>query len=194
MITASPTLMASSVPTWSGIHVQNPVCPIPSSTRAPSRIHQLAPSVMSAATAFRDRATKFGTSRCSKTFRFLSAPSSSSAPNSSTCSTIRTCSLPNRGHRTRLIRQPSARRNFDSSQRYTVQQRPATVLKILQEKGVYKNLYFGMNMATPKDLWKQDSWYRTSFTAPAGRDVYSLIFKGVNYRADIWLNGHKVAN
>src|SRR5213075_684359 len=62
MITASPTLMASSVPTWSGIHVQNPVCPIPSSTRAPSRIHQLAPSVMSAATAFRDLATRFGIS------------------------------------------------------------------------------------------------------------------------------------
>src|SRR5437667_803552 len=66
MITASPTLMASSVPTWSGIHVQNPVCPIPSSTRAPSRIHQLAPSVMSAATAFRDRAIRFGISLYSR--------------------------------------------------------------------------------------------------------------------------------
>jgi len=83
---------------------------------------------------------------------------------------------------------------FDSSQWYTVQRRPATVLEILQENGVYKNLYFGMNLATPKDLWKQDWWYRTTFTAPAGRDVYSLIFKGINYRADIWLNGHKVAN
>jgi len=83
---------------------------------------------------------------------------------------------------------------FDSSQWYTVQRMPATVLEILQENGVYKNLYFGMNLATPKDLWKQDWWYRTTFTAPAGRDVYSLIFKGINYRADIWLNGHKVAN
>ena len=71
---------------------------------------------------------------------------------------------------------------------------PATVLQILQENGVYKNLYFGMNLATPGDLWKQDWWYRTTFTAPPGRDVYSLIFKGINYRADIWLNGHKVAN
>src|SRR5438105_13024815 len=88
-----------------------------------------------------------------------------------------------------LISQPG----FDSSQWYTVQRMPATVLQILQENGVYKNLYFGMNLATPKDLWKQDWWYRTTFTAPAGRDVYSLIFKGINYRADIWLNGHKVA-
>ena len=65
---------------------------------------------------------------------------------------------------------------------------------ILQENGVYKDLYFGMNLATPGDLWKQDWWYRTTFTAPPGREVYSLIFKGINYRADIWLNGHKVAN
>ena len=83
---------------------------------------------------------------------------------------------------------------FDSSQWYTVRKMPATVLHVLQENGVYKNLYFGMNLATPKDLWKQDWWYRTTFTAPAGRDVFSLIFKGINYRADIWLNGHKVAN
>src|SRR2546429_8942860 len=88
-----------------------------------------------------------------------------------------------------LVSQPG----FDSSQWYTVQRMPATVLQILQENGVYKNLYFGMNLATPKDLWKQDWWYRTTFTAPSGRDVYSLIFKGINYRADIWLNGHKVA-
>jgi exo-1,4-beta-D-glucosaminidase len=89
-----------------------------------------------------------------------------------------------------LVSQPG----FDSSQWYPVQRMPATVLQILQENGVYKDLYFGMNLATPKYLWKQDWWYRTTFTAPAGREVYSLIFKGINYRADIWPNGHKVAN
>ena len=89
-----------------------------------------------------------------------------------------------------LVSQPS----FDASHWYTAQDMPATVLQILQENGVYKNLYFGMNLATPGDLWKQDWWYRTRFIAPSGRDVYSLIFKGINYRADIWLNGHKVAN
>ena len=83
---------------------------------------------------------------------------------------------------------------FDTSHWYTAQHMPATVLQILQENGVYKDLYFGMNLATPGDLWKQDWWYRTTFTAPPGREVYSLIFKGINYRADIWLNGHKVAN
>src|SRR6266403_6124157 len=89
-----------------------------------------------------------------------------------------------------LVSQPS----FDASQWYAVQQMPATVLQILQENGLYKNLYYGMNLATPGDLWKQDWWYRATLTAPPGRDVFSLIFKGINYRADIWLNGHKVAN
>ena len=84
--------------------------------------------------------------------------------------------------------------SFDASQWYAAQHMPATVLQILQENGVYKNLYFGMNLATPGELWKQDWWYRTTFTAPAGRETYALIFKGINYRADIWLNGHKVAN
>jgi exo-1,4-beta-D-glucosaminidase len=83
---------------------------------------------------------------------------------------------------------------FDASHWYAAQHMPATVLQILQENGVYKDLYFGMNLATPGDLWKQDWWYRTTFTAPAGREVYSLIFKGINYRGEIWLNGHKVAN
>jgi len=89
-----------------------------------------------------------------------------------------------------LISQPS----YDASRWYSVKHMPATVLQILEENGVYKNLYYGMNLATPGDLWKQDWWYRTTFAAPPGREVYSLIFKGINYRANIWLNGHKVAN
>src|ERR1700687_5542828 len=83
---------------------------------------------------------------------------------------------------------------LDVSKGYVVERMPATVLQILEDNGVYKDLYYGTNLATPKDLWKHDWWYRTTFTAPSGRDVYSLIFKGINYRADIWLNGHKVAD
>src|SRR5713226_1662900 len=84
--------------------------------------------------------------------------------------------------------------SFDASHWYAAAHMPATVVQILQENGVYKNLYYGMNLATPGDLWKQDWWYRTTFAAPPGREVYALIFKGINYRANIWLNGHKVAN
>src|SRR5437868_3113193 len=89
------------------------------------------------------------------------------------------------------VSQPS----FDASRWYTVKM-PATVLQTLQDNGVYKDLYQGMNLTreVPADLWKQDWWYRTTFVAPRGHDVYSLLFKGINYRADIWLNGHLVAD
>ena len=83
--------------------------------------------------------------------------------------------------------------SFDDSDWYSIAKMPATVLQVLQDNGVYKDLYFAMNLIQPGDLWKQDWWYRTNFTAPAGRSVYSLIFKGINYRAEIWLNGHRVA-
>lgn len=83
---------------------------------------------------------------------------------------------------------------FDASNWYEVKHMPSTVLQTLEDAGVYKNLYFAKNLTTPGDLWKQGWWYRTTFTAPAGRDVYTLIFKGVNYRADIWLNGNKIAD
>ena len=83
--------------------------------------------------------------------------------------------------------------NFEASHWYPVKHMPATVLQILEDDGVYKDLYFGMNLAKPGELWKQDWWYRTTFVAPAGHAVQTLIFKGINYRAEIWLNGHRVA-
>jgi exo-1,4-beta-D-glucosaminidase len=84
--------------------------------------------------------------------------------------------------------------DFDVTRWYKVSHMPATVLEVLQENGVYNDLYYGMNLASPGDLWKQNWWYRTTFTAPPARDVYTLIFKGVNYRAEIWLNGQKLAD
>jgi exo-1,4-beta-D-glucosaminidase len=82
---------------------------------------------------------------------------------------------------------------FDDSAWYPIHHMPSTVLQALQDAGVYKNLYFGMNLATPGDLWKDDWWYRTSFSAPAGHTVYTLVFKGINYRAEVWLNGHQLS-
>ena len=85
---------------------------------------------------------------------------------------------------------------FDTSHWHPIRRMPATVLEILEEDGVYPNLYFGENMlkTVPQDLYKQDWWYRTTFNAPAGWLTYRLEFPGINYRADIWLNGHLLAN
>ena len=51
---------------------------------------------------------------------------------------------------------------------------------------------FGLNnLAIPESLNQQDYWYRTEFTAPAafaGRELM-LEFKGINYYAEVWLNG-----
>jgi len=72
---------------------------------------------------------------------------------------------------------------------------PSTVLEILQEDGVYQNLYYGMNLLTevPQDLYKQDWWYRTSFEVAHGQKTYWLKLPGINYRAEIWLNGKQIA-
>ncbi|MGH9435350.1 MAG: glycosyl hydrolase 2 galactose-binding domain-containing protein [Terriglobia bacterium] len=85
--------------------------------------------------------------------------------------------------------------SFDTSSWVAIRRTPTTVLQALEDAGVYKDLYFGMNLTqkTPPDLWKQDWWYRTTFDAPPA-EVHSLIFNGINYRADVWLNGRLIAD
>ncbi len=69
---------------------------------------------------------------------------------------------------------------------------PGTVLTTLVDQGVYPDPYFGLNnLAIPDTLCRQEWWYRTEFQIPAkekGRNVW-LTFEGINYKADVWLNG-----
>jgi exo-1,4-beta-D-glucosaminidase len=85
--------------------------------------------------------------------------------------------------------------SYKDNKWYTIRRMPATVLQILQEDGVYPDLYVGKNLLekVPQDLYKQDWWYRTTFDAPVN-NFYTLEFKGINYRAEIWLNGEKIAD
>jgi exo-1,4-beta-D-glucosaminidase len=85
--------------------------------------------------------------------------------------------------------------DYDDSSWHAIKQMPATVLAALQADGTYPNLYYGTNLRdeVPQDLYQQDWWYRTTFTAPAGHSTYTMEFPGINYRAEIWLNGHLVA-
>ena len=70
---------------------------------------------------------------------------------------------------------------------------PGTVLTTLVNQGVYPDPYYGLNnLLIPESLNKQDYWYRTEFTAPkkfSGREL-TLQFNGINYYAEVWLNGH----
>ncbi|MUL62887.1 glycoside hydrolase [Mycobacterium sp. CBMA 234] len=79
---------------------------------------------------------------------------------------------------------------------HQIKHMPASVLQALEDDGTYPNLYYADNMLTkvPQDLYKQDWWYRTSFVAPAGHSTYRLNFPGINYRAEVWLNGHLIAD
>ena len=101
---------------------------------------------------------------------------------------------------------------FDASSWYKTSA-PNTVFAVLVENGVYKNPYFGMNLRSvpgvsypigsefanqemPADSpYAVPWWYRKEFEVPAqfkGRTVW-LAFRGINYRADIWINGKKLA-
>jgi exo-1,4-beta-D-glucosaminidase len=86
--------------------------------------------------------------------------------------------------------------SYDASSWHPIHAMPVTVLEALQEDGTYPNLYFGKNLTetVPRDLFRQDWWYRTVFVVPAEHKLHWLVFKGINYRAEIWLNGERIAN
>ncbi len=90
---------------------------------------------------------------------------------------------------------------------------PNTVVGALVESGDLPDPYFGMNLRkipgttypigerftllpTPADSpFKPSWWYRKEFELPAssaGKNIW-LHFDGINYRADVWVNGTLVA-
>ena len=92
---------------------------------------------------------------------------------------------------------------------------PSTVLAAQAAAGAVPDPYYGANLrqipGTSYPIGQnfsnlpmpQDSpyhcgwWYRKEFTAPAAsaqQDRYWLHFGGINYRAEIWLNGHRIAD
>jgi hypothetical protein len=69
---------------------------------------------------------------------------------------------------------------------------PGTVLTTLVEQGVYPDPYFGLNnLSIPDSLARTDWWYRTEFTPAAAREGERtwLIFDGINYKAEVFVNG-----
>jgi beta-galactosidase/beta-glucuronidase len=95
---------------------------------------------------------------------------------------------------------------------------PCTVLTGLVANKVYPDPYLGMNNMLIPDAndsfnreyhleqysylpgepnpWKKPYWYRTTFSVPAADKGkhFQLIFKGINYRAEVWLNGALLAD
>lgn len=92
---------------------------------------------------------------------------------------------------------------------------PSTVLAAQVAAGIFPDPYFGdnlrkipgtsypighnfENLPMPADSpYRCGWWYRDSFTAPAAslrEERFWLRFGGINYRADVWLNGHRIAD
>jgi exo-1,4-beta-D-glucosaminidase len=91
---------------------------------------------------------------------------------------------------------------------------PSTVVGALVKNNVYPDPFYGMNLRSipgttyrigmnfanlpmPDDSpFRPAWWFRSEFNLPAsakGKTLW-LNFDGINYRANIWLNGHLVAN
>ena len=72
---------------------------------------------------------------------------------------------------------------------------PGTVLTTMVDQGLYPEPTYGLdNLAIPESLARQDYWYRDELTVPAGFEgrTFTLTFKGVNYAAEVWLNGQRL--
>src|SRR4029077_4744708 len=90
---------------------------------------------------------------------------------------------------------------------------PSTVVGNLVDDGVYPDPFFGMNLRSipgteypvgtnfstkpipANSPFKSSWWYRKEFEVTPGRDGQVwLNFDGINYRANIWLNGKLIAD
>ena len=74
---------------------------------------------------------------------------------------------------------------------------PSTVLSTLVDNGVYKDPYFGKNLnKIPTEQFRAPWWYRTEFELSADEvnNIVHLSFNGINYKANIWLNGILIAD
>jgi exo-1,4-beta-D-glucosaminidase len=73
---------------------------------------------------------------------------------------------------------------------------PSTVLSTLINNGVYKNIYFNKNLdKINKKPFSVPWWYRKEFTIVNKKGRYfRLLINGINYKADIYVNGKKIAD
>ena len=74
---------------------------------------------------------------------------------------------------------------------------PSTIMGTLTRNGVYEDAMTGLNYKDiDKSLFDCPWWYRTEFgMAPLKDGEHAeLVFDGISYRANVWLNGHKIAD
>lgn len=85
---------------------------------------------------------------------------------------------------------------YDTSRWYSATV-PSTVLGALVKAGVYRDPYFGRNLESiARDPFLVPWWYRKEFdlNAAARADNVALSLDGINYSANLFVNGTKVAS
>ena len=73
---------------------------------------------------------------------------------------------------------------------------PGTALTTLVQQGVYPEPAHGLNNVLIPDLATKSWWYRVEFPSSEAWQKRSieLLFKGINYHAEIWLNGQSLGD
>lgn len=74
---------------------------------------------------------------------------------------------------------------------------PSTVLAALVKNNVYKEIFVGENLKSiPVEQFKKSWWYRTEFVLPHKNEqtTVKIELDGINYRANIWLNGNQISD
>jgi len=88
-----------------------------------------------------------------------------------------------------------AKSGFDTKD-WLVATVPGTALTTMIDRGIYPDPDYGLNNLTiPESLNKQGYWYRNEFKAPkSAARQFTLTFEGINYAAEVWLNGKALGN
>jgi exo-1,4-beta-D-glucosaminidase len=72
---------------------------------------------------------------------------------------------------------------------------PSTPVAAMLKNGVVGDPYFGRNLqAIPRKTFEGPWWYRTEFTLDVPEAGAVLRFEGINYSAEVWVNGEKIAD
>lgn len=72
---------------------------------------------------------------------------------------------------------------------------PSTVLNALVKNGTYQDIFMGDNFKQiPTEPYRVPWWYQKKFTVEHTDRHSQLILEGVNYKANIWLNGKLIAD
>ncbi len=83
---------------------------------------------------------------------------------------------------------------FDASKWYKTTV-PSTVMAALLSNSEYPDIFMGDNISKVDTArFRVSWWYRNEFTLDDVTKNTELIFEGINYRANIWLNGNKIAS